>query len=85
MLALLTVGAVIIAVLASLLIFRGGTALGRLATAPILERLSTAPAADGQSAVDQAPQDQVQFLRFVVSDIQDAWSKQFADAGMTYQ
>jgi predicted metalloprotease len=62
-----------------------GDGLGRLRTLPILSRLAAAPAADGGSAVENAAiTDELQFLQFVVSDIQTTWQDLFTKAGMQY-
>jgi hypothetical protein len=78
----------LIVVVASALLIRlaPGSALGRLATVPQLARLTTSPPADGTNPIDQqSTDDQVQFLRFVVGDIQDSWEQQFQSANLTYQ
>ena len=63
-----------------------GSALGRISTVTRLDRLASAPAADGTDGVSRASTgDQVAFLRFVVDDIQRAWTEQFAAAGLTYE
>jgi uncharacterized protein len=62
-----------------------GDGLGRLRTLPILSRLAAAPPADGTSAVENAAiTNELQFLRFVVSDIQTTWQDLFTKAGMQY-
>jgi predicted metalloprotease len=61
--------------------------LGRLVTHHILGRLSTAPPADGTDPVTTAAStgDEVQFIRFVVGNVQDTWGHLFQTAHLTYQ
>jgi predicted metalloprotease len=90
-LALVAIVLVVAALVGGIVWVRNGglaaTGLGRLITHQLLSRLSTAPTADGTDPVSTASSagDEVQFVRFVVGDVQDTWGQLFQSAKLTYQ
>ncbi|RZS87588.1 hypothetical protein EV189_3020 [Motilibacter rhizosphaerae] len=73
---------VVIALLVSLTGGGGGSGYGGVGD--ILGRMSGVPVAQG-AQVPSAAQDEVVFLKAVVGDVQDYWTRQFSASGRTYE
>jgi len=59
--------------------------LGRITTQALLHKLTVTPPADGSDPVENASTtNEIQFLEFVVDDIQTTWSNLFSQAELRY-
>lgn len=80
--------AIIIGILAATGVFGGGSGGGSGFNVPGLETLPPAPQATGDQITPDSPQtgdDAGEFVRFVVQDVQEEWTRLFQEAGATYQ